>query len=41
MRKYRPMKAIHNFSLMEQYPEMELAERYPASYLLLSMLGKV
>ena len=28
-------------SLMEQYSEIELAERYPASYLLLSMLGKV
>lgn len=27
--------------LMEQYSEIELAERYPASYLLLSMLGKV
>ena len=27
--------------LMEQYREIELAERYPASYLLLSMLGKV
>lgn len=25
--------------LMEQYTEMELAERYPASYLLLNMLG--
>lgn len=28
-------------SLMAQYTEIELAERYPASYLLLSMLGKV
>ena len=28
-------------NLMEQYSEMELAERYPTSYLLLSMLGKV
>ena len=28
-------------SLLEQYREIELAERYPASYLLLSMLGKV
>lgn len=28
-------------NLMEQYREIELAERYPASYLLLSMLGKV
>ncbi len=28
-------------SLIEQYSEIELAERYPASYLLLSMLGKV
>lgn len=28
-------------SLMEQYNEMELAERYPASYLLLGMLGEV
>ena len=28
-------------SLMEQYSEIELAERYPASYLLLSMLGEV
>ena len=28
-------------SLMEQYSEIELAGRYPASYLLLSMLGKV
>lgn len=28
-------------SLMEQYTEIELAERYPASYLLLSMLGKI
>ncbi len=28
-------------SLMEQYTEIELAERYPASYLLLSMLGEV
>ena len=27
--------------LMEQYAEIELAERYPMSYLLLSMLGKV
>ena len=27
--------------LVEQYAEIELAERYPASYLLLSMLGKV
>ena len=27
--------------LMEQYSEMELAERYPASYLLLNMLGEV
>ena len=27
--------------LMEQYSEIELAERYPASYLLLSMLGEV
>lgn len=27
--------------LMEQYREIELAERYPASYLLLSMLGEV
>ena len=27
--------------LMEQYTEIELAEHYPASYLLLSMLGKV
>jgi len=26
--------------LMEQYTEIELAERYPASYLLLSMLGE-
>lgn len=28
-------------SLLEQYREIELAERYPASYLLLSMLGEV
>ena len=28
-------------SLMAQYTEIELAERYPASYLLLSMLGEV
>lgn len=28
-------------SLMAQYTETELAERYPASYLLFSMLGKV
>lgn len=28
-------------SLLEQYQEIELAERYPASYLLLSMLGEV
>ena len=28
-------------SLMEQYSEIQLAEQYPASYLLLSMLGKV
>ncbi len=28
-------------NLMEQYREIELAERYPASYLLLSMLGEV
>ena len=28
-------------NLMEQYSEMELAERYPTSYLLLSMLGEV
>lgn len=28
-------------SLMEQYTEIELAEQYPASYLLLSMLGEV
>jgi len=28
-------------NLMEQYSEIELAERYPASYLLLSMLGEV
>ena len=27
--------------LLEQYREIELAERYPASYLLLSMLGEV
>ena len=27
--------------LVEQYAEIELAERYPMSYLLLSMLGKV
>ncbi len=27
--------------LIEQYSEMELAEQYPASYLLLSMLGEV
>ena len=28
-------------TLKEQYSEIELAERYPASYLLLSMLGEV
>ena len=28
-------------SLMEQYTEIELAEQYPASYLLLSMLGEI
>ena len=28
-------------NLMAQYTEIELAERYPASYLLLSMLGEV
>ncbi len=28
-------------NLMAQFSEMELAERYPASYLLLSMLGKL
>lgn len=28
-------------SLLEQYQEIELAERYPASYLLLSMLGEI
>ena len=28
-------------SLVEQYAEIELAERYPASYLLLSMLGEI
>ena len=27
--------------LMAQYTEIELAERYPTSYLLLSMLGKI
>lgn len=37
---YRAFKT-NAMSLMEQYREIELAERYPASYLLLSMLGEV
>ena len=37
---YRDFKN-NALSLMAQYTETELAERYPASYLLLSMLGAV
>lgn len=37
---YRAFKS-NALGLMEQYGETELAERYPASYLLLGMLGEV